>query len=148
VTVAVSGGSGNPTPTGSMTLAGGSCTLAATLISGSATINVPADSLVRGNDTLTVSYTPDSSSSATYVSASGSTTITVTLLAPTDGGTTLGTANLTSGTAILTASTLVVGSHFEWRRAMGSLYVALAEADHYANDGLDEMNKSLDEMTA
>jgi len=79
VTVAVSGGTGNPTPTGSVTLTSGTYTsAAATLSSGSATINVPAGSLAVGSDTLTATYTPDSSSSSTYNSATGSNTVTVT----------------------------------------------------------------------
>jgi N-acetyl-anhydromuramyl-L-alanine amidase AmpD/N-acetylneuraminic acid mutarotase len=79
VTVTVNGGSGNPTPTGTVTLSGGGYTSSATtLSSGSATINIPAGSLATGNDTLTVGYTPDSSSSSTYNSATGSNSVTVT----------------------------------------------------------------------
>ncbi len=80
VTVAVSGEDGSPTPTGSVTLAGGGYTSTATaLTGGSATIDVPALSLAVGSDTLTASYTPDSSSSATYSAATGIAAITVTL---------------------------------------------------------------------
>ena len=59
VGVIVAGGGGNPTPTGSVTLAGGGYTSAATTLSaGSATIVIPAGSLATGSDTLTaVSYT-------------------------------------------------------------------------------------------
>ena len=79
VKVTVSGGSGNPTPTGSVTLTSGSYTsAAATLSSGSATINIPAGSLATGTDTLTASYTPDSASLSTYNSSTGSSTVTVT----------------------------------------------------------------------
>ena len=79
VIVAVSGGGSNPTPTGSVTLTGGGYTSAAiTLSSGSATINIPANSLSTGTDTLTVSYTPDSGSSSTYNSASGTASVAVT----------------------------------------------------------------------
>jgi hypothetical protein len=71
VTVAVSG---TPTPTGTVTLTGGGYTSAATTLGGgSATIIVPAGSLAVGNDTLTASYSPDSTSSSTYNSASGTT---------------------------------------------------------------------------
>lgn len=78
VTVDVSGGGGTPTPTGSVTLNIGSYVSASTpLSSGSATINVPAGSVQSGNDTLTVNYTPDTASSATYSSASGTASITV-----------------------------------------------------------------------
>jgi hypothetical protein len=72
VTIATSGGTGNTTPTGTVTLVGASYTSAtATLSSGGATITIPANSLAVGSDTLTATYTPDSSSSSTYNSASG-----------------------------------------------------------------------------
>jgi len=77
VTITVSGSSG--TPTGSVVLSSGSYTSsAATLSSGSATITIPAGSLAAGSDTLTAKYTPDSASSATYNSASGTASVTVT----------------------------------------------------------------------
>jgi hypothetical protein len=80
VTVAVSGPSGDATPTGSVTLTSGSYTsTAATLSSGSATINVTAGSLAAGSDTLTVSYTPDTASSSIYSSATGTASVTVTV---------------------------------------------------------------------
>ena len=84
VTVAVAGGSGNPTPTGSVVLTGGGYTSAATaLASGSVAINIPAGSLTPGNDTLTTTYTPDSASSSTYSGASGTSSVTVTRVSPT-----------------------------------------------------------------
>jgi hypothetical protein len=81
VTVGVSGGTGNPTPTGSVTLTSGTYTsAAATLVSGSAQIDIPAGSLAEGSDTLSASYTPDSASSSTYKTATGtSSAVTVTL---------------------------------------------------------------------
>ncbi|MGC2300681.1 MAG: FG-GAP-like repeat-containing protein, partial [Acidobacteriaceae bacterium] len=79
VQAVVSTGSGNPTPTGSVTLTSGSYTSAATtLTGGSANIYVPAGSLAAGNDTLTVTYTPDSTSSSTYTTATGTAPLTVT----------------------------------------------------------------------
>ena len=73
VTVAVTGASG--TPTGSVTISGGGYTSPAqTLASGSATISIPGNSLSAGSDTLTASYSGDS----TYATASGSATVTVT----------------------------------------------------------------------
>jgi len=80
VTVAVSGGPVNPTPTGSVTLSSGTYTSAATaLSSGSAQINIPAGSLAAGSDTLLASYTPDSASSSTYLTSTGtSAAVTVT----------------------------------------------------------------------
>ena len=67
------------TPTGSVVLSSGSYTSSgAALNSGSATITIPAGSLATGSDTLTARYTPDSGSSATYNSASGNASVTVT----------------------------------------------------------------------
>jgi hypothetical protein len=72
VTVAVSGGGTNPTPTGSVTLTSGTYTSAATtLSSGSAQITIAAGALAVGSDTLTASYTPDTASSSTYNKATG-----------------------------------------------------------------------------
>jgi hypothetical protein len=74
-TVEVSGENGNPTPTGIVTLTGGSYTSAATtLSSGSAKINVPAGSLTTGTDTLTASYAGDGN----YKATSGTAPVTVT----------------------------------------------------------------------
>jgi hypothetical protein len=87
VAVAVSGPSVNPTATGSVTLTSGSYTSAATtLSSGNAQINIPAGSLKVGSDTLTVTYTPDASSSAVFAKAIGASSVAVTpptLIAPT-----------------------------------------------------------------
>jgi hypothetical protein len=78
VTVSVTGGTGNPIPTGSVALASGSYTSApVTLVGGAATISIPAGSLAIGTDALLVTYTPDTASSTTYNSASGSASISV-----------------------------------------------------------------------
>ncbi len=77
VTVAVSGPSG--TPTGSVVVSSGSYTSsAATLSAGSASVTILAGSLPSGSDTLTARYTPDAAGAATYNSASGSASVTVT----------------------------------------------------------------------
>lgn len=79
VTIAVSGGTGSPTATGSIVLSSGTYASSATaLASGSATITIPANSLAAGSETLAASYTPDHASSAIYASASGSGSVTVT----------------------------------------------------------------------
>ena len=84
VTVTLDGGTGNPTPTGAVTLSGGGYTSGATTLSGgSATINIAAGTLAVGSDMLTASYTPDSGSSSTYTAATGSNTVTVTETTPT-----------------------------------------------------------------
>ena len=96
VTVAVSGGNGDPTPTGSVILASGGYTSAATtLSSGSATIDVPSGSLTAGSDTLTATYTPDSSSNPTYHGTSGTNSVTVTVPVTTAPAVTLSPKSLT-----------------------------------------------------
>jgi len=75
VMVGVSGGSGNPIPTGPVKLTSGGYTSAATaLSSGSATITIPAGSLATGADTLMASYSGDSN----YTAATATAPITVT----------------------------------------------------------------------
>ncbi len=75
---------GTPTPTGSVTISsGGYTSTASTLNSGVATINITSGSLAAGTDTLTATYTPDSTSSPIYNSASGTTTVTVSEVSPT-----------------------------------------------------------------
>ncbi|MGB6827183.1 MAG: FG-GAP-like repeat-containing protein [Terracidiphilus sp.] len=102
VNVSVSGPSGNPNPapTGSVTLTSGSYSSAATTLSGGgAQFNIPAGTLPTGSDTLSVSYTPDSSSTAVYTSASGTSTVVVTsstLVTPTVTVTPLATSILTT----------------------------------------------------
>jgi hypothetical protein len=78
-TVTVSSTSDTIIPTGSVTIIGGSYTSAsATLAAGSATIQIPVGSLAAGNDRITANYTPDSSTSSVYSSATGANTVTVT----------------------------------------------------------------------
>ncbi len=78
VTISAGGDSGNPAPTGSVILSSGTyASLPTALTSGSATITVPAGSLAVGTDTLTARYTPDTTSSTTYASASGTSSVTV-----------------------------------------------------------------------
>ena len=80
VTITVSGS--GATPTGSVTLTSGTYTSAATtLTSGSAVITVPGSSLAVTTDTLTATYTPDSTSSSIYNSAIGTNSVTVTAAA-------------------------------------------------------------------
>lgn len=83
VTVNVTGGNGEPTPTGTVTLTSGSFQSASVaLSSGEAVIDVPAGSLAAGIDTLSIAYAPDSSSTPTYYAGSGSNTVTVSKAAP------------------------------------------------------------------
>lgn len=83
LTVAVDVG-GTPTPTGTVTLSGGGYSSAAqTLVSGAVSFNIPAGSLAVGSDTLTATYTPDSASSTTYRTASGTGVVAVAATATT-----------------------------------------------------------------
>ena len=145
VTVAVSGSSG--TPTGSVTLSSGSYTsAAATLTSGSATITIPANKLAAGTATLTANYGGD----ATYAMASGTGSVTVTqavLLTPTvtvsanptsfssgqgtivsvavsgSGGTPGGTVVLTSGSFTSASHTLAADGTTTFNLSPGLLAV-------------------------
>ncbi|MGA3080961.1 MAG: kelch repeat-containing protein [Terracidiphilus sp.] len=83
VTITVGGALGGVTLNGSVTLSGGGYTSAATaLASGSATFNISAGALATGSDTLTASYTPDSTNSPKYSAATGTATIDVTGTTP------------------------------------------------------------------
>jgi len=74
VTIAISGGIGDPTPTGTVTLTSGSyASSATTLNGGSATITIPAGSLAIGSDTLTANYAGDNN----YSTVSGTASVTV-----------------------------------------------------------------------
>jgi hypothetical protein len=82
VTVTVSG---TPTPTGTVIVSGGSYTsLPMALSSGSATVNIPAETLPPASYTLMATYAPDSASSSTYGSSTGTaaTSVTVSLTTP------------------------------------------------------------------
>ena len=123
VTVSVSGGGGNPTPTGTVTLSSGVYSSATTtLVSGSATISIPAGSLAVGSNKLAVSYAPDVASSSTYTSASGGSTVTVTKATPTIAWNT--PSPITYGTALsatqLDANATVAGI-FVYAPALGAI---------------------------
>ncbi len=78
VFVTVAGGSGNPTPTGTVVLSsGGYGSSIATLSGGSANITIPAGSLAVGSNTLTATYSPDAASGLTYYSNIGTAPVTV-----------------------------------------------------------------------
>jgi len=83
VTVTMSVPSGDPTPTGTVCLTATNVSGCSVLTNGSATFNIPAGTLpVGSNQTLSVIYTPDASSSSTYNSAAGSNPVTVTTARP------------------------------------------------------------------
>ena len=78
VVVAVTGGAGNPVPTGTVILSSGSYTSGATALSGgTVTINIPANTLSVASYTFKAVYTPDTNSSPIYTSASGTATTAV-----------------------------------------------------------------------
>ncbi len=84
VTVAVTDGTGNPTPTGTITLSSGNYTSAAVALdNGSTTISIPAGALAVGPATLLAQYTPFFSGTTGYASASASAPVTVTGVMPT-----------------------------------------------------------------
>jgi hypothetical protein len=98
-----------------------------TLASGSTTIDIPAGSLPVGTDTLTASYTSDSTSSPTYNSATGSNSVTVTLPKATPTITWATPAAVTYGTALsatqLDATASVAGS-FSYSPPLGAVLTA------------------------
>jgi len=77
VTIALSGGAGNPIPTGSVIVTSGSYTSASTVLNakGIATVTVSAAIFGIGTDTLLATYTPDSTSSTFYASSSSTASI-------------------------------------------------------------------------
>ncbi len=80
--ISVSGGSGNPTPTGYLSITVGSSALGSpSLNAGSATFSIAASQLPVGKDTVSVSFSPDSVSSPTYNSSTGAASVTVTAAA-------------------------------------------------------------------
>lgn len=99
VTIAVSGSTGYPAPTGSVHLTSGSYSASATLSNGSAAITIPAGTLPLGTDTLTATYTPDTTGASYYNSGYSSTSVTLTKITPTV-------------TATPSASTVTVAQNF------------------------------------
>ena len=79
MTITVSGKGGSATPTGTVSLFGGSYTSATgSLSGGSATFIIPAGILALGSTTVNAIYTPDTASSTTYGTGAGSAAISVT----------------------------------------------------------------------
>ena len=127
VSVAVGAGLGL-TAAGSVVLSSGTYTQSSALSGGAASILIPAGALAIGTDTLTVAYTPDTTTPSIFTSATGSSTVTVTAAtganplvawstpAPITYGTPLGAAQLDA-----TAS--VPGS-FSYSPAAGTLLTA------------------------
>ncbi|MGA2653308.1 MAG: FG-GAP-like repeat-containing protein [Terracidiphilus sp.] len=109
VTIAVSGGTGGPTPTGSVTVSSGSYSSpAATLSGGGATVTIPAGSLAVSADTLTATYTPDTTSSPIYTSATA-TSYSVTVSKATPAMTVTPSASSITTTQSMTVTVVVIG---------------------------------------
>jgi hypothetical protein len=108
VTITVSGA--GATPTGSVTLSSiGYASAATTLTGGSAVITVPGSSLTVATDTLTATYTPDSTSSPIYNTALGTNSVTVTTAtSPTFALTNSGNIDVVAGATTGNTSTITV----------------------------------------
>jgi len=101
VSIEVSGANGEPTPTGSIALSSGTYNLGtATLVNGSATINVPPGALAAGTDDLQAVYTPDNASALLYASGTGENSVTVTA-----SSTSTAPATATAVATLVTANT-------------------------------------------
>jgi len=100
LSVAISVSGGTSTATGSVTLTGGGYTgTPAALSAGGATINIPANSLTVGTDTLTATYSGDTN----YNSATGNAQVTVKTAATTPGTYTVTVTGTGSDAAATTA---------------------------------------------
>jgi len=78
-TIAVAGVGSYPSPTGTVSVTCGSfIATSVPLVNGSATVSIPAGTLLAGTDTLTALYTPDTTSALIYNSATNQVSVTVT----------------------------------------------------------------------
>lgn len=82
VGIVVGGGTGNQTPAGTVKLTIGSYFVTGILNNGSVLLAVAPGAMPPGNNTLTAAYTPDTTSSSIYNSASGTNTVSVTIVTP------------------------------------------------------------------
>jgi sugar lactone lactonase YvrE len=112
VIVAVNGGAGNPTPTGSVTLASGNYSTQQNLANGTITFSLAAGSLPVGANTLTATYAPDDASAGTYAVASQTATVTVTPIGAAVATVTLtpSATTITNQQAITVAASVTGGS--------------------------------------
>ena len=99
LTLAVNGGSGNATPSGSVVVAGGGYSSSAlTLAGGTAQVTIPAGALTAGPDTLVATYTPDLASAVYYSGTTAATVVTVS--APKAAALTAPSASLLPGSTV------------------------------------------------
>jgi sugar lactone lactonase YvrE len=104
VAATVAGGSGQATPTGTVTLASGSYSSQQPLANGGASFTIPAGALTAATNTLTANYSGDSN----YAIATGTTTITVVPLVVTVPA----PPAVTPGSAATATATVSAGSTF------------------------------------
>ncbi len=113
VIVAMNGGAGKSTPTGSVTLASGDYSVQQNLANGTTTFDLAPGSLPVGANTLTATYVPDNASADSYSAASQNVTVTVanTIGAATATVTlTPSASTITNQQAITVAASVVGGS--------------------------------------
>ena len=128
VTVTINATSGNPTPTGTVTVLGGTFSGGGTLVSGSATIVIPAGSFPVGTGQLTATYQGDSN----YNTQTATNSVTVTTPPKTTPTMTWATPGpITYGTPLsatqLDATASVAGT-FSYSPAMGTILTAGIQA--------------------
>ncbi len=146
-TIGVSEGPGTPLATGSVTLSGGNFTSApATLVNGTAQINVPLGSLAVGNYPLMVNYLPDANSSSTYLNATGSAAVTVVPASFTISGSMI---NVVSGATTGNTTTITV-TPAGWFSGTINLTCAIAPvpANNPATCSIDPASITLNGTTA
>jgi hypothetical protein len=103
VSIMVSGGSGQPAPTGIVTLMSGTYSAQQTLAGGAVSITVPAGSLSSGTNTLTAAYSGDDM----YAASRGTASVTVSqvvIAAPTPSGISPGGTTTTNVTLSASSS--------------------------------------------
>lgn len=121
VTVAVTGNNGNSTPTGSVVLSSGNYSSSSVALNnGTAVISIPAGLLATGADTLTAAYTPDSTTSSTYDSASGAAPVTVTAIEAFTLSASPGTISVADGSSTVTTITVTPENGFSGSVALSA----------------------------
>jgi subtilase family serine protease len=106
VTATVAGSGSLGTPTGSVVLSGGGYNSIQTLSGGSATFNIPANSLTAGSDTLTATYSGDPN----YATTTQTVNVTVNVMTPTVTVTAPSSANVANAISVSVAVTGPTGA--------------------------------------
>lgn len=140
VPVTVSGGAGQPTPTGYIQLTTpGYASEVLTLVNGVYTFNIPAGALSGGAETLTVSYRPDPTSVPVYGTVTTTSSGTVTVSTP-DAPANLTATPASPGAMNVSWSASIGAASYVLKRSSngGTTYTQLAAqtATSYADTGL------------